>query len=197
MSCAESFLQTKQSTAWPAWPPTLALTQYLGPWTTCPFLRLCTERATCELSVSRPDWDHHQPTCSTHCHILSLDPHHHLSPHIPLLLCPFFVRLWPYYFYFFRPCFLSPPSPRHPTLSNLLSAPSHSVSVVFASMQQLSRFTKTERENIVCFCFYFLVICFFFIKWIKLTYFIILNKKVFFFTWLKIRDENCNKEKSI
>lgn len=83
-------------------------------------------------------------------------------------------------------------------LSSLFTAPSHFFSVVFAShaMQQLSRFTKREREKNVCFCFYFLVVIVFLHKMNKVNIFYYTEqKKVFFFTWLKIRDENCNKEK--
>lgn len=193
MSCAGSCLQTRRSTAWPAWPPTPAPMPCPEPSTTCRSLPLCTERATSEHSVSRPDsgppayllWSpprpptapspHSCPTTLIFCMSLALSfCHYPLSPAPP------------------RP---PPPPPTSPASSLL---PHTLVSVVFAShaMQQLSRFTKREREKCLFLFLFSCCHCFFFIKWIKLTYFIILNKKkVFFFTWLKIRDKNCNKEK--
>lgn len=68
----------------------------------------------------------------------------------------FLLRLWPYLFFFFL---LSS--------SDLFTAPSHFVSVVFAfhAIQQLSRFTMREREKMFCVSvFIFLLSLFFFIK---------------------------------
>lgn len=60
----------------------------------------------------------------------------------------------------------------------LLTVPSHVVSFVFAchAMQQLSRFTKREREN-VCFCFYFLVVIVFLHKMNKVNIFYYTEQK--------------------
>lgn len=184
MSCAGSCLQTRRSTAWPAWPPTRAPTPCPEPSTTCPSLRLCTERATSEHSVSRPD-------SGPPAYPLWLPPRPPSAPfhQTPVLLRSFFVCLWPYLFCHYP---LSPPSSH---LSILITAPSHSVSVVFAShaMQQLSRFTKREREKMF-FCFYFVIVFLHKMNKVNIFYYTE-QKKVFFFTWLKITDKNCNKEK--
>ena len=60
----------------------------------------------------------------------------------------------------------------------------------------LQVYKEGERKKNVCFCFYFLVVIVFLHKMNKVNIFYYTEqKKVFFFTWLKIRDENCNKEK--
>lgn len=87
MSFVGSCLRTRLSTVWLVWLPTQAPTVSLEPWITCPSLRLCTERATSELSAcSLFLWDRQPPCPVTHT----------------LLPCPAprssFVRLWPYLF---------------------------------------------------------------------------------------------------
>lgn len=145
MSSAGSCLQTRPSTASLAWPRTLAPTVSPEPSTTCRSLPPCMERATSEHSVSCPDAG--PPAYSN-------QPPRPLKCPVTTLLFIFFCMSLALSFCHYP---MSPPAflPLH--LSSLSTAPSHSVSVVFAShaMQQLSRFTKRERQKIFCFLFLF------------------------------------------
>lgn len=99
---------------------------------------------------------------------------------------PCFVRLWPYLFVISLCLLLPPASPLLPhTLSSL-----YLLSTQCSSSPSLQR----GREKNVS-VFYFLDVIVFLHKMNKINIFYYTEqKKVFFFTWLKVRDQNCNKE---
>lgn len=150
------------------------------------------ERATSEHSViSRPDsgppayllWS---PPC----------PPTAPAPHSCPTTLIFWMSLALSYFFFYCPP--SPPLPPSPLPTCPAStAPSHSVSTLYLLPTQCSSSPGLQRgreKNV--FCFYFLVVIVFLHKMNKVNIFYYTEqKKVFFFTWLKIRGENCNKEK--
>lgn len=180
MSCAGSCLQTKLSTASPAWPPTPAPMPCQEPSTTCRSLPLCTERATSEHSVSRPDLGppayllqspprpptapspHSCPTTLIFCMSLALSfCHYPLSapPHPP------------------RP----PPAPLRP-LPHTCPASSpllHTLSPLYLLSTQCSNSPGLQRgrEKNVCFCFYFLVVIVFLHKMNKVNIFYYTEQK--------------------
>lgn len=137
------------------------------------------ERATSEHASGVLTRDH-RPTCSDHRHALR-------RPSL-LSYCAHFFCTSLALSFILPPAYVSPPS-SHPSSSS-------SVFIVFAShaMQLLSRFTKREREKKTVSVFIFLSL-FFLHKMNKVNIFYYTEQqKVFFFTWLKIRDKNCNKE---
>lgn len=106
-------------------------------------------------------WDS-QPTCFHH-------GHSHRRPSLLCYCAHVFVRLWPYLLF----CLL-PTSPPFLLLLHL-----HLLCICFScKAAALQVYTEGEREKKVS-VFIFLSL-FFFIKWIKLTYFIILNNKRYF-----------------
>ncbi len=121
--------------------------------------------------------------------------------------CPFTTLLsyYAHFLYVSGLIFLSLSSVSSSSSSSSSSSPfpassllPHTLSPLYLLPTQCSSSPGLQRgrEKNVCFCFYFLVVIVFLHKMNKVNIFYYTEqKKVFFFTWLKIRDKNCNKEK--
>lgn len=104
----------------------------------------------------------HQPTCSDHRHVLQLPLHH-----TPVLLCSFFVCLWPYLFVtILCVLLLLLPPPQTSPASSLLP---HTLSTLYLLPTQCSSSSPglqrgREKKKMYVSVFIFLLSLFFFIK---------------------------------